>query len=45
MHSDRGIQYAVMYTHKLLKEKKIDISMNRRKSLLRNAMAERVNGI
>ena len=44
-HSDRGIQYCSNVYTKILKRKKIDISMTEENHCYENAMAERVNGI
>ena len=44
-HSDRGIQYCSKDYVKILKKKKIKISMTEENHCYENAMAERVNGI
>lgn len=44
-HSDRGIQYCSNVYTKILKKKKIKISMTQENHCYENAMAERVNGI
>jgi len=44
-HSDRGIQYCSHDYVKILKKKKIEISMTEENHCYENAMAERVNGI
>lgn len=44
-HSDRGVQYASTEYVKLLKERKIQISMTEAGNPLENCMAERVNGL
>ena len=44
-HSDRGVQYCCDAYVKLLKDKKIKISMTENGDPLENAIAERVNGI
>lgn len=44
-HSDRGVQYCCDAYVKLLKDKKINISMTENGDPLENAIAERVNGI
>ncbi|MFC1643620.1 IS3 family transposase [Chlamydiota bacterium] len=44
-HSDRGIQYCSNEYVKLLKKKKIKISMTEENHVYENALAERVNGI
>lgn len=44
-HSDRGVQYCCDAYVKLLKDKKIKISMTEKGDPLENAIAERVNGI
>lgn len=44
-HSDRGIQYCSNIYTRILKRKKIEISMTEENHCYENAMAERVNGI
>lgn len=44
-HSDRGIQYCSNVYTRILKRKKIEISMTEENHCYENAMAERVNGI
>ncbi len=44
-HSDRGVQYCCDAYVKILKQKKIKISMTENGDPLENAIAERVNGI
>jgi putative transposase len=44
-HSDRGIQYCCKEYIKLLKNRKMDISMAAKGDCYENAVAERVNGI
>ena len=44
-HSDRGIQYCSNVYTKILKRKKINISMTEENHCYENALAERVNGI
>jgi transposase InsO family protein len=44
-HSDRGVQYCCDAYIKILKQKKIKISMTENGDPLENAIAERVNGI
>jgi transposase InsO family protein len=44
-HSDRGVQYCSHDYVKILKRKKIEISMTEENHCYENAMAERVNGI
>ncbi len=44
-HSDRGIQYCSNVYTKILKRKKIQISMTEENHCYENAIAERVNGI
>ena len=44
-HSDRGIQYCCKEYVKILKRKKMEISMTEENHCYENAMAERVNGI
>jgi transposase InsO family protein len=44
-HSDRGVQYCSHDYVKILKGKKIEISMTEENHCYENAMAERVNGI
>ena len=44
-HSDRGIQYCSNVYTKLLKKKKIKISMTEENHCYENAIAERINGI
>lgn len=44
-HSDRGIQYCCKEYTRLLRKKKVDISMAAAGNCYENAMAERVNGI
>jgi transposase InsO family protein len=44
-HSDRGIQYCSNVYTKILKIKKINISMTEENHCYENALAERVNGI
>jgi len=44
-YSDRGVQYCSKDYVKILKKKKIEISMTEENHCYENAMAERVNGI
>lgn len=44
-HSDRGIQYCSREYTKLLKQKKVSISMTEENHCYENSLAERVNGI
>ena len=44
-HSDRGIQYCSNVYTRILKRKKIQISMTEENHCYENAMSERVNGI
>ena len=44
-HSDRGIQYCSNIYTRILKRKKIEISMTEENHCYENALAERVNGI
>ncbi len=44
-HSDRGVQYCCDAYVKILKQKKINISMTESGDPLENAIAERMNGI